>query len=571
MGNKQFPVPNASSPGGSGGGSGTVTSVTFTGDGTVLSSTPSSAVTTTGTLTAAIANAPGGTVLGNNTTSSAAPAYTTAPIIGIPGTSTGSIALASATASGKYTITAPANAATPTLTLPTGTGTFAVTAVSPIVLNATTGALTFNGSGAITWDQIGNAAGALTLANAGNATTFNQTSAVNWTWANTTAATSGTSQSSPIFNINGTYWTGAASATDSWTIQDVVANGTNGTSQLTFTHTGTTGASAVVVAGAGSAGNPALGLGGIGSGFWTSTNLLSCQIGASNAAGNLRFYGGSTQYMNLGFSASGGSNQLSSSAANSNMIISGNVTTSGLTPGSVTLNNGSSFTATSGTAVAVLVGVGSNAAGSVTFAPTSGSANFVGVDVNPTINQTGTSSGNYTGLLVNVVETSLKGTDNRLLDLQSGATGGTSVFRVDNSGNLTQSTANGAQWISGSSSELLTLSTSGLTTDTTANLLPANSIIESVVCRVTTTITTTTNWAVGDATTSARFSSPNATLTSGTTSVGLNHMQGSVSTDAAGPVQTSAAKVRITCTGSNPGAGVIRITVFYRQFVAPTS
>jgi hypothetical protein len=45
---------------GCGTGSGSVTSVTFTGDGTVLSSTPSSAVTTTGTLTAALANAGGG-------------------------------------------------------------------------------------------------------------------------------------------------------------------------------------------------------------------------------------------------------------------------------------------------------------------------------------------------------------------------------------------------------------------------------------------------------------------------------------------------------------------------------
>ncbi len=54
---------------------GTVTSVTFTGDGTVLSSTPSSAVTTTGTLTAALANAAAGTVLGNTTGSAAAPAY----------------------------------------------------------------------------------------------------------------------------------------------------------------------------------------------------------------------------------------------------------------------------------------------------------------------------------------------------------------------------------------------------------------------------------------------------------------------------------------------------------------
>jgi len=46
-------------------------------------------------------------------------------------------------------------------------------------------------SGLVLWNQIGNAAGALTLANGTNATTFNQTSAVNWKWANTTAATFG--------------------------------------------------------------------------------------------------------------------------------------------------------------------------------------------------------------------------------------------------------------------------------------------------------------------------------------------------------------------------------------------
>ena len=130
------------------------------------------------------------------------------------------------------------------------------------------------------------------------------------------------------------------------------------------------------------------------------------------------------------------------------------------------------------------------------------------------------------------------------------------------------STANFAEWIHGSASELLTLSTAGLTTNTSANLLPANAIIEAVVCRITTAITTTTNWAVGDATISNRFSSANATLAAGTTSVGLNHVD---LTGTSGPKQTSAAPVRITCTGSNPGAGVVRITVFYRQFVAPTS
>lgn len=57
---------------GGGGGSGTVTSVTFTGDGTVLSSTPSSAVTTTGTVTAALNTQSANKVLAGPTTGSAA-------------------------------------------------------------------------------------------------------------------------------------------------------------------------------------------------------------------------------------------------------------------------------------------------------------------------------------------------------------------------------------------------------------------------------------------------------------------------------------------------------------------
>jgi hypothetical protein len=60
---------------GAGSGSGTVASVTFTGDGTVLSSTPSSAVTSSGTLTAALATAGSYSVLGNNTNAGSNPAY----------------------------------------------------------------------------------------------------------------------------------------------------------------------------------------------------------------------------------------------------------------------------------------------------------------------------------------------------------------------------------------------------------------------------------------------------------------------------------------------------------------
>lgn len=134
--------------------------------------------------------------------------------------------------------------------------------------------------------------------------------------------------------------------------------------------------------------------------------------------------------------------------------------------------------------------------------------------------------------------------------------------------NTTTRTVNSSDWVLGQISELITLSTSGLTTDSVANLLPANSIIEAVTARITTTITTTTNWALGDATIAARFAAANATLTSGTTTVGLQHVD---QTGTSGPKQVSAAKLRITCTGSNPGAGVIRVTVFYRQFVAPLS
>lgn len=130
---------------------------------------------------------------------------------------------------------------------------------------------------------------------------------------------------------------------------------------------------------------------------------------------------------------------------------------------------------------------------------------------------------------------------------------------------ITQQTPNGAQWISGQNSELLTLSTVGTTTDTVGNLLPANSLIESVVARVTTTITTATSWALGDGTTAARFAAANSTMTAGATSVGTAHWAGTISS-----VQAAAAKVRVTTVGT-PGAGVVRITVFYSQLVAPTS
>lgn len=66
-------------------GAGTVTSVTFTGDGTVLSSTPSAAVTTSGTVTGALNTQAANTVLAGPTSgSSAAPTFRALVLADLP-------------------------------------------------------------------------------------------------------------------------------------------------------------------------------------------------------------------------------------------------------------------------------------------------------------------------------------------------------------------------------------------------------------------------------------------------------------------------------------------------------
>jgi hypothetical protein len=135
---------------------------------------------------------------------------------------------------------------------------------------------------------------------------------------------------------------------------------------------------------------------------------------------------------------------------------------------------------------------------------------------------------------------------------------------------VTYQTANAAKWIRACNSEEITLSTGGTTTDSATNLLPSNSIIEAVVARVTATIATATDWKVGDPTQGARFLAATTDLASGTVKVCLLHMDPTVATANLGPVQTTSAKLRVTTTGT-PTTGKIRFSVFYRQFVAPTS
>lgn len=119
-----------------------------------------------------------------------------------------------------------------------------------------------------------------------------------------------------------------------------------------------------------------------------------------------------------------------------------------------------------------------------------------------------------------------------------------------------------------------TLNTGATTTTTGLSCLPANSIIDSVVGRVTTTITgSCTGWEFGDGTTAARFTANNTGLTSGSTSVpnsGSAWTTGIASTTT-GMSQVGASAITITCAGGNPTAGAIRVIVYYHKATSPTS
>ena len=122
---------------------------------------------------------------------------------------------------------------------------------------------------------------------------------------------------------------------------------------------------------------------------------------------------------------------------------------------------------------------------------------------------------------------------------------------------------------SGAMTEEITLSTSGTTTDSAANLLPANAYIDGVAIRITTGITGAgvTTITVGDGTDGARFKT-GMTLTLADTAIGLEHLD---QTGANGPIQASAAKLRITAVGATPTAGKVRVIVYYRLWTIPAS
>lgn len=79
-----------------------------------------------------------------NTSAAGVPSITPTPLLGVAGTTMGTLRLSGST-SGVITITPQATAGTATMTLPNASGTFAVSASAPLALSATTGALTVTG------------------------------------------------------------------------------------------------------------------------------------------------------------------------------------------------------------------------------------------------------------------------------------------------------------------------------------------------------------------------------------------------------------------------------------------
>jgi hypothetical protein len=83
------------------------------------------------------------------------------------------------------------------------------------------------GSSGLAWNLLSNATANLSIQNGTHTTTFDQTAAEPWLWANTTAATSSTPQSSPIWELEGTWWGPTlASAVDGWSLQDIPGSST---------------------------------------------------------------------------------------------------------------------------------------------------------------------------------------------------------------------------------------------------------------------------------------------------------------------------------------------------------
>jgi hypothetical protein len=386
------------------------------------------------------------------------------------------------------------------------------------------------------WSDLQNATAALTLANAGNATTFNHTSAVDWTWANTTAATSTTTASSPSLILAGHDFYNAADDIARWTIQNNIATPVTGAvtnavetagSVVTLTITGhsfqagfyvtfqnlttytwlngqtarissttantiiftdptshgTQGSTAITgtaiqvpdknltftlsqsAAGGPPNGKIILPAGGPGGSSTVSPSIgwsgggpfdgFFCPTGGTYGLGIGVPVGSGTAFLHVYQAPSQGTplqvligSTGNNSAGNqtvdfrtvqlsTGISLQGSTTTGTSNPAVLLGNAANNFTATSGAQIGVGIGYSRGATTSLVFAPASGTATFQATIVKYSVNQTGGANGAVTGLTINAVETAVGGT-HLLLDLQAGASGGTSVFAINNSGVCTK-------------------------------------------------------------------------------------------------------------------------------------
>lgn len=123
----------------------------------------------------------------------------------------------------------------------------------------------------------------------------------------------------------------------------------------------------------------------------------------------------------------------------------------------------------------------------------------------------------------------------------------------------------GATFTDGYFAESVTLNTGATFTDT-ATSIPAGSLVYAVAWRILTTITVVTAFQIGTAANLTNFQASTATLTAGTTGIGINQFV----TGGLPQGLNAATKVRLNFNG-NPGAGVVRVVVWYRTFTAPTA
>jgi hypothetical protein len=294
----------------------------------------------------------------------------------------------------------------------------------------------------VPWSALTNASANLTLANGTFTTTFNQTSNVAWLWANTTAATSSTTNASPLLELAANYWTGSASAQDLWTLGSALGAGTNGKSILSLTHSGSTG-------------NAYLATNAI---TTSSATNLTLDVNANGGQITFTQQRGTTSVGTLTFGSGGGIEgvSLNVSPQGGTVGMQANFTSqSSATSGSSGIlqhfgNNASSLTATSGTVVGVDIGSSNAIAGDgllgMTFAATSTSSAIVnGLRIAPTINVGAAVSwtGSATMLLVNPTLTAT-GSGSPVINLMDLQVGGASKYRVDKTGAVFMAAASGA-------------------------------------------------------------------------------------------------------------------------------